>query len=377
VIEDAEIRAWAYLAGKTEPHGDGPLAGIECGIKDIIDVAGMPTSFGVDFRTLRPERDAWCVARLREAGAVIRGKTVTTPFAFRDPPVTRNPWHADRTPGGSSSGSAAAVAAGHVPFAIGTQTIGSVLRPASFCGVVGFKPTYGLIPTAGVSPLAPSLDHVGVLARDVSTALRVAQALGVATAATPCPAPLRIGVDLTLNAERYGLDAHDAAAAALATCAARGAELVTLDAGSIAERAMSALDPILAYEMHRSLGFLMTEPRTPPEVERVVRRGATVSRDAYEEALARRETMRGEAAALFENCDVLALLCAGAAPSREGTGDPAGQGPWSFFGLPAIALPVGRSAEGLPLSLQLIAPSRADERLLAVAAWIERALASA
>lgn len=375
MIDDTDIRAWAYLADKAEPHGDGLLAGLECGIKDIIDVAGMPTSFGVDFRTVRPERDAWCVARLREAGAVIRGKTVTTPFAFRDPPVTRNPWNADRTPGGSSSGSAAAVAAGHVPFAIGTQTIGSVLRPASFCGVVGFKPTYGLIATSGVSPLAPSLDHVGVLARDVATALRVAQALGVAAGGS-LSTPPRIGVDLVLNAERYGLDARDAAAGGLATCAARGAELLVLDAGSIAERAMSALDPILAFEMHRSLGFLMTEPRTPPEVERVVRRGATVPRDAYEGALARREAMRGEAAALFENCDVLALLCAGAAPSREGTGDPAGQGPWSFFGLPALALPVGRSAEGLPLSLQVVAPSGADEKVLAVAAWIESALAS-
>src|SRR6202166_1731485 len=253
MIDDRELRAWAYLAPKQDEQRSGPLADLECGVKDNIDVAGVPTSFGVDFRTVLPERDACCVARLREHGAAIRGKTAATAFAYRDPATTRNPLHPERTPGGSSSGSAAAVAAQHVDFALGTQTLRSVLRPASFCGVVGFKPPYGTISTDGVWPLASSLDHVGILARDVATAARVARTLvpGLNEVSTQHP---RLRVDVALNSGRYGQAAHDAAAGALARCAAGGAQVESGESSSFAEPAMAAADSIMADEMVETLG---------------------------------------------------------------------------------------------------------------------------
>ena len=369
MIDDRELRAWACLAPKEDEQRAGPLADLECGVKDNIDVAAMPTSFGVDFRTVLPERDAWCVARLREHGAAIRGKTAATAFAYRDPAATRNPWHPERTPGGSSSGSAAAVAANHVDFALGTQTLGSVLRPASFCGVVGFKPTYGTISTDGVWPLASSLDHVGILARDVATAARVARTLvpGLNEVETQLP---RLRADLALNSGRYGQAAHDAAAAALARCLAGGAEVESGDFTSFAERAMAAADSIMAYEMYETLGFLLDEPRAPREVLAMVRRGSLIPRDTYERARATQTTLRAEVATLFAGCDALALLCAGPAPPRETTGDAAGQAPWTLCGVPSISIPIGFDADGLPLSLQLVAPAGADATLLAIAAWV-------
>jgi len=170
-VDGDAARAEARLRDEERASGRelGALHGVPVGIKDIIDVAGMPTTAGgPPFAHNGPERDAFLVERLRAAGAVIVGKTVATPFAYRDPAGTRNPWALDHTPGGSSSGSAAAVAARHVPLAIGTQTIGSILRPAAFCGVVGLKGEYGDVPLDGVLPLGRSLDHAGPIARSVA-----------------------------------------------------------------------------------------------------------------------------------------------------------------------------------------------------------------
>jgi Asp-tRNA(Asn)/Glu-tRNA(Gln) amidotransferase A subunit family amidase len=375
MIDDREQRAWAYLAPEDDADRTGPLADLSCGVKDNIDVAGMPTAFGIDFRTIFPERDAWCVARLRDAGVLILGKTAATAFAYRDPAPTKNPWHPDRTPGGSSSGSAAAIAARHVEFALGTQTLGSVLRPASFCGVVGFKPTYGVIPIEGVCPLAPTLDTVGILARDVATATRVARVLLPALDMKEAGPP-RLRVDLDLNADRYGAVAREAARAKLAECAERGAVLEVCDLAEFSRRALSAADAIMAYEMHETLGFLLEEPRTPPELAAMLRRGATVSRATYESALGERDALRSELSRVFEDCDALALLCAGPAPPRAGTGDAAGQAPWTLCGAPSLSLPIGFDADGLPLSLQLVAPPGADAHLLAIAEWIARAARS-
>ncbi|QZN98728.1 amidase [Chenggangzhangella methanolivorans] len=172
---DGEVKAFGWLpeaggAGEASPAA-GPFAGVPVGIKDLIDVGGVPTTYGsAGFADHRPERDAWAVARLKSLGASVFGKTVTTEFAWRDPGATRNPWSLGHTPGGSSSGSAAAVAAGFVPLALGTQTFGSVVRPAAYCGVVGFKPSFGAIPRTGAHPLSPSLDHIGVFARNVGDA---------------------------------------------------------------------------------------------------------------------------------------------------------------------------------------------------------------
>src|SRR2546425_1242608 len=177
---DATVQAWVHVdakgalaAARLAEHAAvrGPLHGIPVAVKDIFDVAGLPTTAGAPpFAHRRPDEDAASVALLRAAGAIVLGKTHTTQFAYRDPAPTRNPWNLAHTPGGSSSGSAAAVAARMVPLALGSQTVGSVLRPAAYCGVVGFKPTHGLVPTAGVIPLAWSLDHVGVFTREVADA---------------------------------------------------------------------------------------------------------------------------------------------------------------------------------------------------------------
>src|SRR5213594_701756 len=180
---DATVQAWVHVdakgalaAARLAEHAAvrGPLHGIPVAVKDIFDVAGLPTTAGAPpFAHRRPDEDAASVALLRAAGAIVLGKTHTTQFAYRDPAPTRNPWNLAHTPGGSSSGSAAAVAARMVPLALGSQTVGSVLRPAAYCGVVGFKPTHGLVPTAGVIPLAWSLDHVGVFTREVATITEV------------------------------------------------------------------------------------------------------------------------------------------------------------------------------------------------------------
>jgi len=189
--QDPQVRAWAFLdreralaqakaADETRRIGKGvgPLHGVPVGIKDVIDTADFPTEHGSPiFKGRRPDKDAACVTALRRAGAVILGKTVTTEFAASTPSVTRNPHNLEHTPGGSSSGSAAAVAAGMVPLAVGTQTGGSVIRPAAFCGVYGFKPTFGMIPRTGVLPQALSLDTVGVFARSVEDAALIADAM--------------------------------------------------------------------------------------------------------------------------------------------------------------------------------------------------------
>lgn len=180
---DGRLHAFAHLPGEATAQAGGPLAGVPVAVKDIIDTADMPTGYGSridpDFR---PAADAWIVERIRRLGGTVIGKTVTTEFAWRNPGPTVNPHDESRTPGGSSSGSAAAVAAGIVPLAIGTQTIGSVIRPAAFCGVVGFKPSFGAIPRTGVHPLAWSLDHVGLFTPSVADA---AYALGHFAAADP------------------------------------------------------------------------------------------------------------------------------------------------------------------------------------------------
>jgi Asp-tRNA(Asn)/Glu-tRNA(Gln) amidotransferase A subunit family amidase len=166
-----ELQAFIHLPASpivNRADRDAPLAGVPVGIKDLIDTADMPTAYGSPaYEGRRPDKDAWVAARLREAGATILGKTVTTEFAWRQPGATTNPWNSDHTPGGSSSGSAAAVAAGIVPLALGTQTFGSVIRPAAYCGVVGVKPSYGTIARTGVLPLSRSLDHLGVFTTNV------------------------------------------------------------------------------------------------------------------------------------------------------------------------------------------------------------------
>jgi Asp-tRNA(Asn)/Glu-tRNA(Gln) amidotransferase A subunit family amidase len=372
--EDAALQAWTFVdrAAAERPAQDGPLAGMAFGVKDVIDVAGMPTAYGIPGPGRVSALDAWCVASLRSAGAIPVGKTHTTAYAHRDPAPTYNPLDRDRTPGGSSAGSAAAVGAGHVPFALGTQTIGSVLRPAAYCGVVGFKPTWGRIPTAGVSAQAPSLDHVGVIAADVEIARAVARCmipdLPEETVAQP-----RLAVADTVGDTRYAPETRAAVHRAIEQLRAAGIAVAMEPMPTEVEASLADAHLVNAYEAYATLAPLLGTG-VPPELEAMLRRGATVARADYLAALARRETLRANVEAFLAAFDAVIVPCGDAAPPRETTGDGSPFGPWTYFGTPAISVPIPGSAPAA-VSLQLVAPRGADARLLAVAATIEAALA--
>jgi Asp-tRNA(Asn)/Glu-tRNA(Gln) amidotransferase A subunit family amidase len=372
---DAELRAWAYVdrAAVRAVAAEGPLAGMPFGVKDIIDVCGMPTRYGLpDFSVPSAPIDAWCVATLRAAGAVPLGKTHSTALAFRDPAPTRNPHHAERTPGGSSAGSAAAVGAGQVPFALATQTLGSIARPAAFCGVVGYKPTHGTIPAQGVTPQAPTLDTIGIIAADTSIAARVAAVYLPDLECEPRAAP-RVAYAPGTFAGRF----EPAVLAALQTAseriAAAGADVMRIDLPAIVEEAIAPHWAIDMFEANAVLRPLRAYD-LPPLVAAFLTEAGETTYDAYRAALAFRARTRPEIAALLARYDVMLVACANPAPGRESTGDVVPFMPWTFWGVPVLTLPVARSPEGLPIGIQLIAAPNADATLLRAARWIERAL---
>jgi Asp-tRNA(Asn)/Glu-tRNA(Gln) amidotransferase A subunit family amidase len=389
-VRPDEHDAWAYRApdGVPEPAGGemvravGPLAGMRFGVKDIIDVAGMPTGLGLNDRPARiAERDAFCVAVLRAAGAVPVGKTHTTALASVDPAVTRNPADGRLTPGGSSAGSAAAVAAGDVPFALGTQTLGSIVRPAAYCGVVGFKPTYGRIPLAGVNPYAPSFDTVGVIARDVATVAAVAGILlpfvpGDGRVALDRGAPLADAAPLRLAyagdalGERFEVQTLAALTGWIEGLSAAVATVERVTLTALAPM-MPVIETILPFEAHASLLSHRTSGPLPPGIDALIERGSRIAFADYHAALIERERLRGLVLAEIGDFDALLLPLADEAPPRATTGDPAPQGPWTAWGCPAATLPVTRSAAGLPLSIGIVAPPGADERVLAALSRLE------
>jgi amidase len=356
-----------------------PLAGLPVAVKDIIDTADLPTERGTAiYRGRRPEADAACVARLRAAGAVILGKTVTTELAFYRPGKTRNPHDLSRTPGGSSSGSAAAVAAGMVPAALGSQTAGSIIRPASFCGVVGFKPTFGLIPLDGVSPLAPSLDTLGAFVRDVEGLPALLAAMGAPAAAAPPRAPPRIALCRTEQwpaAEPSTRRAVEDAAAALARAGARVEEheLGSAFAGlADAQRAIMAADAARVFRelaAHRSAGL-------SDVLLALIREGEGVAPAREARAREQAEACRRALPALFARFDALlgASAPGEAPPGLASTGDPAFNRIWTLLGTPCVSLPAARGPAGLPVGVQLIGAPGEDGALLGLAAWAAGAL---
>jgi Asp-tRNA(Asn)/Glu-tRNA(Gln) amidotransferase A subunit family amidase len=356
-------------------HREGPLDGMEFGVKDIIDVAGMPTAYGVDFVTTHPHIDAWCVSALRAAGAIPIGKTHTTAFAFRDPAITRNPRNPKYSPGGSSAGSAAAVAAGDVPLALGTQTLGSVLRPAAYCGVVGFKPTWGRIPAVGVAPTAPSLDTVGLFARDVATIRRAAEALVALDEGGP--ASPRIGFALDYMHEIIEPTTRAAIERALARLRDAGITLASRALPACVEESPAYASRLQAAETFMTLGRWLAGKPVPPYVAKLLADGEAIDAAGYRSTRTWREMQRPRIAAIFSDCDALLVPNANLAPEFGSTGDPTPLSPWTFFGLPAIALPIGDDPQTkLPFSMQLVAPYGADGRLLDVAARAESALSA-
>ena len=359
----------------------GPLHGVPVGLKDIFDVAGMVTTSGAGaFAHRRPDRDSDAAARLRAAGAIIIGKTTTTEFAFSDPTHTRNPWNREHTPGGSSSGSAAAVAARMIPLALGSQTIGSTLRPAAYCGIVGLKATHGVISAAGVTPLAWSLDHVGIFTRSVEDAALVLTVLEDRRAA-PRPLggrPPRLGIPrgLFMDTAVPEVRAHlDAIATAFASNGA-SVEDVPLPPSAADLRDAGRLVLRVEAAVYHASQFAVHAGSYRPGIRGLVEAGLKVSAVDYVRAQQVRQQFREEMGPIFERFDAL-LMPVAPAPAPKGldsTGDPVLCAPWSFGGFPAIALPSGLSEGGLPLAIQLVAGVHAEQRLLDVARWCKARL---
>jgi aspartyl-tRNA(Asn)/glutamyl-tRNA(Gln) amidotransferase subunit A len=388
---DGELKAWAHvdgagaLATARERAAEararrlrGVLHGVPVGVKDIFDVAGMPTTGGARaFAHTHPTLDAAAVARIRAAGAIVIGKTVTTEFAYRDPAATRNPWSHEHTPGGSSAGSAAAVAARMVPAALGSQTVGSVLRPAAYCGVVGFKGTHGLVPVAGVIPLAWSLDHVGVLTRSVDdAALAMSVMAGRKPAESVVSAPrLAIAPELSARASRETAAHLEAVADAFARAGATVSKIEMPP--SFRELAAAGLTVLEAEAAaYHQPAFARHADDYSPEMRNLVEAGLRVSATTYVRANRARLAFREDVMPLLAAHDALLSPTAPTpAPAGLGsTGDGSLCAPWSNAGVPAITLPSGIASSGLPHAIQLVQAAGASSRLFAVAAWCERML---
>jgi Asp-tRNA(Asn)/Glu-tRNA(Gln) amidotransferase A subunit family amidase len=367
------LEAFAYLPERTPEPGRGPMAGIPVAIKDLIDTADMPTSYGAAiYRDHRPAADAAIVARLRACGATVIGKTVTTEFAYQQPGPTRNPWNRDHTPGGSSSGSAAAVAAGLVPLAFGTQTMGSVIRPAAFCGVVGFKPTFGLLPREGVYPLCDALDHVGLFARsadDIADALEILQVLPAGTA--PEPRTLRLGV-LPIDDPVISSAQRETFRAAVDIIRGAGHGVAEAQAPEGLAAVPGIVDRLLSFDVSRHFGPLVAQHGTAigAPIRDLVARGRALEQDDHAAALSDQAAFREACRVVAEGCDALLTIpAAGEAPRGLGsTGDPRFCAPWSLAGVPALTIPVGFGPAGLPLGLQIVGHAGGDAALLRLGA---------
>jgi amidase len=388
-MAEAEERAGGIL-------GDLPLFGIPVGVKDIIATRGIPTRYGSRiFANNVPVTSAWIVRRLEALGGLVMGKTVTTEFAFRQPGKTRNPWNVAFSPGGSSSGSAAAVAAGFVPIAIGTQTLGSVIRPAAFCGVVGYKPTHGAISRTGILPFSSTLDTVGVFARSVADAawfgacLMGPDARDEATLTKgaekilrvplqPLSGPPRLAVvqtpkwPLASEAQKVNFEA------AVTRLRDAGAQIREVHLPKLFDDAWDNVMVIMARDAVKS--FLSIESRhrirLSPHLIELLDRGHRVTPEQYDRARARREDYRQWLDKLFERNDAIVTVPAtGEAPEGlSNTGDASFASLWTQTAMPAVSIPSGIGPRGLPLGIQVVGRYREDQSALEVAAWTEATL---
>ena len=405
---ESKVQAWAFLDRehamqqaeaadlyRKQGKGLGPLHGVPVGIKDIFDTGDMPTELGSPLWAGRtPRRDAAVVARLRAAGAVIMGKTVTTEYAYFQPGKTTNPHDAGRTPGGSSSGSAAAVAAHMVPGAVGSQTNGSVIRPAAFCGVVGFKPTHGLIPRTRALLLSRTLDHVGVFARTVADVALVAETLVgfdeedpdtrpiarpplAAVAASEPPLPPRLAFvrsPVWEHAEPVTREAFTELVEAL------GEAVAEVELGASFARAVEMHRTIMEVEMAHNLhrDYEKGRDRFSAVLRKLIERGRRHAAVDYAAAVAGIPSLNRALEPVFDEFDAIVTPAApGEAPrGLETTGDPIFCTTWTYLGTPAVTLPLLRSAAGMPLGVQLVGRRDGDARLLRTARWLVATLGS-
>jgi len=388
---DASVQAWAWLdrehtlaaaraldARRTSGAGSR-LEGVPIGVKDIVATAGMPTQMGSPICAgAIPARDAECIARLHRAGGMVMGKTVTTEFAFMQPGKTRNPWNTACTPGGSSSGSAAAVALGQVPAAIGTQTNGSVIRPAAYCGVVGFKPGKDLLPFAGVHRFSSTLDTLGVFARTVADCALLADVLGEGAIA-PAEDSLQVPPVLACLPEFPWVAISSEQREALDTAAKvlrnAGARVTTLALPPACGDAPAQLRRIMLHEAVRELGTSQDRERgrMSAKLNAALDEGRAIGESAYADAMVARTEIIAALTDWLAGFDaVLTPPAPGPAPQDlTQTGDPACCSLWSLAGFPALTLPIALAPSGLPLGMQLAAPALHDQRLVAVGKWCE------
>ena len=405
---DADLKVWVTLDApaaqaaarrrdaELQSEGPrGPLHGIPVGVKDIYYTRGIPTTCGSPiFADFIPDHDATTVALLKRAGAIIMGKTVTTEFACGDPAPTVNPWNAAHTPGGSSSGSAVGCAVRMFPASLGSQTAGSILRPAAYNGVVGFKPTFGRVSRHGVYPVSQSLDTMGTFTRSVADAALLLTALAghdpadpdsssqpiadYSQATHPPETPPRIGVIPQFFLERCDDEVRAHTAATTRALAQAGADLHEIALPTDFDSLLAAHRALMTVEganVHRR-NFAARPNDYSPNVRQVIEQGIATPALTYLQAKNFQRQFTHDAHKAMSNFDAL-LTPATYSPApagRETTGNPMFQTPWTFGGFPALTLPSGLSARRLPLGIQLIAPHFAEPTLLATAAWCEQAL---
>ncbi len=404
---ESTIKAWAFLDAdvalaqaaecdriRKAGLATGPLHGIPVGLKDIIDTAKMPTQRGTPiFAGRQTEHVARLVERLREAGAVIMGKTVTTELAFVHANETRNPHNPEHSPGGSSSGSAAAVAAQQVPLAVGTQTNGSVIRPASFCGTFGFKPTRGVISRSGLLQTSVSLDQVGCFGRSLADVALLTDAIGCydqhdpTSLARPRPdmlagaeaevpvTPEFVWFDLPFN-DRLSGDARDGLEAVLEIL---GPQVTRMEPADTLSNLVAVQARIHEYEIaqHQADVFDNHWDQISETLKPVITRARQITKAEYDDALAVKASAEAFFANFFVDYDaIIAPSAAGEAPKfGSGTGDPIFCTLWTLAGLPCVSLPMLVGENGLPIGVQLIGPAEKDDRLLRTARWLQKHLA--
>lgn len=395
-VLESDVQAWQWLdraralslakqADQTDSHWRAahPLHGLAIAVKDNFYTAGIPTTMGCRlYEQYVPAESAELVVRLESAGALMLGKTVTTEAAFMVPAKTRNPWNTRHTPGGSSSGSAAAVACGMVPAALGTQTNGSVIRPAAFCGVVGYKPSHGMLPMRGVMPFSPSLDQPGVFARSIGDAAFLASCLTVQRAAiapeitalksAPKLAAVRSPVWYLAQAEqRAQFDAD------IERLREAGASIDIVEIPGEFDQAHKVHRAIMLTEAARVSRKVRAQHRSgfSDYLNQALDEGERIPDTEYRDALKLRTQMEHHLAAFFDRgySAIITPPAAGEAPaSLEVTGDPRFCTIWTLMGVPAVTIPTGKGPSGLPLGLQIVGAAEEENYLLGTAAWCEK-----
>jgi len=388
-MREIDVMAWQHIDGEraieraraADVAGNpGLLRGLPVGVKDLIDTIDMPATYGSPiYQNHRPAWDAPCVALTRAAGGIVLGKTVTTEFAVMHPNKTRNPHNQKHTPGGSSSGSAASVADYMVPVAFGTQTAGSVIRPASFCGVVGYKPSFGTINRVGVKSLSDTLDTIGTMGRTVPDAALLAAAVTGRRELLVEKAPgtsVRIAICRTYewkHAQPETIAAVESAAGRL-----RGPTVTEVKLPPNFANLVQAQTDIMLVEQSRSLAHerLSHWDLISPRLQRLLTEGLAITHDRYEAAQTLARNCRRTLSEVFANCDVLLAPSApGAAPAGlDATGDPVFNRMWTLLRTPCVTIPVATADNGLPVGLQVIGDFGTDAQTLCAAHWVHQAL---